>query len=46
MTGMEVRRRVIVEEHRDNDPEETTDGRHAEDLALPIGLHSGWRCIG
>src|SRR5712691_6692479 len=30
VTGMEMRRPVIVEEHRDHNPEETTDRRHVE----------------
>jgi hypothetical protein len=37
MASMEVRRPVIVEVHRDHDPEEAADRRHAPDAAVPAG---------
>jgi len=37
VAGMEVRRPVIVEVHRDHDPEEATDRRHARHVLARRG---------
>ena len=44
VAGMEVRRRVIVVVHRDNDSEETADLRHVPIVARPVGdaLEKWW----
>jgi hypothetical protein len=42
---VEVRRGVIVEEHRDHDPVEARDGRHARSFLARSGRLESARCM-
>ena len=51
IAGMEMRKSVIVEVHRDRDPEEAADRRHVPDVGvwsgrprMPSSISHRWRC--